>query len=115
MDNGDVKYRVARLRYPLEDKDKANGVEFKADEMGISNKTGRKQSTNEWEFKKYLFPRPGLTLKRPRGTAKSERYTHGGLSMAECLIPLHKLEPKVAIGVSSQVKAASDSRVKSGH
>ena len=42
-----------------------------------------------------LFPRPGLTLKRPQGKHNPERYTHGGLSLAECMIPLIVLGPKV--------------------
>ena len=97
MDNGDVKYRVGRLRYPLDEKDAVNGVAFKAEDMAVPAEVSKKNSTQKWPFKHFLFPRPGLTLKRPKGTAKSERYTHGGLSMAECLIPLCKLEPKVSI------------------
>lgn len=97
MDNGDVKFRVGRLRYPLDEKDAGNGVVFKADEMGVPAETGTKRSTQKWPFKHFLFPRPGITLKRPKGGAKSERYSHGGLSMAECLIPMVKLEPKVVI------------------
>jgi len=42
-----------------------------------------------------LFPRPGLTLKRPQGKHNPERYTHGGLSLAECMIPIIVLGPKV--------------------
>lgn len=97
MDNGDVKYRVARLRYPLDEKDAANGITFKAEDMAVPAEVSKKNSTQKWPFKQFFFPRPGITLKRPRGAAKSERYTHGGLSMAECLIPMHKLEPKVSI------------------
>lgn len=97
MDNSDVKFRVGRLRYPLEEKDAANGVAFKADEMGVPNQTGPKRSTQKWPFKQFLFPRPGITLKRPKGGARTERYSHGGLSMAECLIPMVKLEPKVIV------------------
>lgn len=97
MDNGDVKFRVGRLRYPLDDKDTANGIVFKADEMEVPAETSKKNSTQKWPFKQFLFPRPGLTLKRPKGGTNSERYTHGGLSMAECLIPMYKLETKVSI------------------
>jgi hypothetical protein len=42
-----------------------------------------------------LFPRPGITLKRPQGRHSPERYTHGGLSMAECMIPMIVLGPKM--------------------
>ena len=61
--------------------------------MGIPDKI--KQSNGaSWAFKHVLFPRPGLTLKRPSGRHDPERYTHGGLSMAECLIPMFVLGPK---------------------
>lgn len=97
MDNGDVKFRVGRLRYPLDDKDADKGVAFKAEEMAVPAEVSKKNSTQKWPFKQFLFPRPGITLKRPKGAPKKERYTHGGLSMAECLIPMHRLEPKVVI------------------
>jgi hypothetical protein len=46
-------------------------------------------------FNYVLFPRPGITLKRPQGKHSPERYTHGGLSMAECMIPLIVMGPKI--------------------
>ena len=49
----------------------------------------------KWSFNHVLFPRPGLTLKRPQGRHGPERYTHGGLSLAECMIPIIVLGPKV--------------------
>jgi len=62
--------------------------------MGIPTEI-KKSANKSWPFKHVLFPRPGLTLKRPSGRHDPERYTHGGLSMAECLIPLCVLGPKV--------------------
>lgn len=97
MDNGDVKFRVGRLRYPLDELDATKGVTFKAEDMGVPAEVTRKKSTQKWPFKHFLFPRPGLTLKRPKGSPRTERYTHGGLSMAECLIPMLKLEPKIVL------------------
>jgi hypothetical protein len=46
-------------------------------------------------FNYVLFPRPGITLKRPQGKHSPERYTHGGLSMAELIVmgPKIKFEP----------------------
>jgi hypothetical protein len=41
-----------------------------------------------------LFPRPGYTLKRPRSRHDPDRYTHGGLSLAECLVPMVVMGPK---------------------
>jgi hypothetical protein len=89
-DSGDVKSRVGRLKRPLEGNAAKNGVLFKVGDLGISDKTGKAK----WSFNHVLFPRPGLTLKRPQGRHDPERYTHGGLSMAECLIPLIVLGPK---------------------
>ena len=89
-DSGDVKYRVGRLKKPLEGADARNGVLFKAADLGIPDKIGKAN----WAFNHVLFPRPGLTLKRPSGRHDPERYTHGGLSLAECMIPLVVLGPK---------------------
>lgn len=91
--NSDVKFRVGRLRYPPDDADSKKGVVFKADEMLVPVDSRNKTNT----FKQFLFPRPGYTLQRPKVSPRIERYTHGGLSMAECLIPLHKLEQRVSI------------------
>src|SRR6185503_7688318 len=54
-------------------------------------KTGK----TKYSFNYVLFPRPGLTLQRPQGRHDPDRYTHGGLSLAECMIPLIVLGPKV--------------------
>ena len=93
-DSGDVKYRVGRLKAPLEGYDAKNGVMFKVSDLGIPDKI-RKSSGAEWSFNHVLFPRPGITLKRPQGPFSPDRYTHGGLSMAECFIPLVVLGPKI--------------------
>ncbi len=90
-DSGDVKYRVGRLKKPLEGSDAKKGVVFKVSDMGIPDKTGKAK----WSFNHVLFPRPGLTLQRPQGRHDPERYTHGGLSLAECMIPLIVLGPKI--------------------
>ena len=93
-DGGDVKYRVGRLKAPLEGDGAKSGILFKAADLGIPT-TIRKPNGAEWSFNHVLFPRPGLTLKRPQGSFRPDRYTHGGLSMAECLIPLIILGPKI--------------------
>jgi hypothetical protein len=90
-DNGDVKYRVGRLKQPLDSNDSKYGVLFKVGDLGIPDTTGKWK----WSFNHVLFPRPGVTLKRPHGKHNPERYTHGGLSMAECMIPLIVLGPKM--------------------
>lgn len=90
-DSSDVKYRVGRLKKPLEGNSTKSGVLFKVGDLGIPDKTGK----GNWSFNHVLFPRPGLTLKRPQGKHNPDRYTHGGLSLAECMIPLIVLGPKV--------------------
>ena len=92
-DSGDVKYRVGRLKTPLGANDAKNGVQFKVGDLGIPDKTGRAK----WSFNHVLFPRPALTLKRPQGRHNPERYTHGGLSLAECMIPIIVMGPKVKL------------------
>lgn len=90
-DSGDVKYRVGRLKTPLQGSDTKNGIVFKVGDMGIPDKTGKAK----WSFNHVMFPRPGLTLQRPQGRHDPERYTHGGLSLAECMIPMIVLGPKM--------------------
>jgi hypothetical protein len=89
-DSTDVKYRVGRLKKPLEGNDAKNGILFKVGDLGIADKTGK----TDWSFNHIVFPRPGLTLKRHEGRHDRERYAHGGLSMGECLIPLVIMGPK---------------------
>lgn len=95
MDSGDVKYRVGRLKTPLEGDDAKHGVMFKVGDLGIPDKIRKPSAGREWSFNHVLFPRPGVTLKRPQGPYSPDRYTHGGLSMAECLIPMVVLGPKI--------------------
>ncbi len=95
-DSGDVKYRVGRLKAPLEGEDAKKAVTFKVGSLGILDKI-RRPNGAEWSFNHVVFPRPGVTLKRPQGPFAPDRYTHGGLSMAECFIPVVVLGQKVAI------------------
>jgi hypothetical protein len=92
-DAKDVKYRVGRLKQPLEGPEAKQGVCFKVGDLGIPD-TIHAPNGAKWSFNHVLFPRPGLTLKRHQGRHDPERYTHGGLSMAECLIPMVVLGPK---------------------
>lgn len=54
-DSSDVKYRVGRLKTPLEGNDSKNGVLFKVSDLGISN-TIQGQRGAEWTFNHILFP-----------------------------------------------------------
>jgi hypothetical protein len=89
----DVKYRVGRLKQPLEGPDAKQGVSFKVEDLGIPDKINAPNGAR-WSFNHVVFPRPGLTLKRHQGQHDPDRYTHGGLSMAECLVPMVVLGPK---------------------
>ena len=93
------------MKRPLEGTDAKKGVLFKVGDLGIPDKTGKAK----WSFNHVLFPRPGLTLKRHQGKHNPERYTHGGLSMAECMIPMVVLGPKVKFEPPS-IWSASGSR-----
>ena len=92
-DARDVKYRVGRLKQPLEGHDADQGVSFKVGDLGIPDKI-HGQNGAKWSFNHVVFPRPGVTLKRHQGQHAPDRYTHGGLSMAECLVPMVVLGPK---------------------
>lgn len=92
-DAKDVKYRVGRLKQPLEGNDTKQGVSFKVEDLGIPDEINAPNGAR-WSFNHVVFPRPGLTLKRHQGQHDPDRYTHGGLSMAECLVPMVVLGPK---------------------
>ena len=92
-DAKDVKYRVGRLKQPLEGPDAKQSVSFRVKDLGIPDKIDAPNGA-KWSFNHLVFPRPGLTLKRHQGKHDPERYTHGGLSMAECLVPMVVLGPK---------------------
>jgi hypothetical protein len=51
-------------------------------------------------IKHILFPRPGFYFQRAGGRYQPDRYSHGGLSMAECLIPMVVMAaPKAELGL----------------
>jgi hypothetical protein len=64
---------------------------FRVGDLGIPDKSAKAKSS----FNHVLFPRPGLTLKRPQARHSPDRYSHGGLSLAECMIPMIILGPKL--------------------
>ncbi|HAJ37909.1 MAG TPA: hypothetical protein DCL15_19740 [Chloroflexi bacterium] len=84
----DVKYRVARTRKRVPDAQQPSVVEFDARTLAIPL-TGAAGAP----VHSILFPRPGLALQRPNAAFRPDRYTHGGLSMAECFVPMVVLGP----------------------
>jgi hypothetical protein len=92
-DKADVKYRSARaLKLPA-DPLAARLAHFKASDLGIPTTS---EGNRALFFKHLLFPRSGYTLKRPAGPHNPDRYSHGGLSLAECLIPMVVMGPPQA-------------------
>lgn len=83
-----VNYMVARLKDPLQGRLGDATVQFTVDELHIP------KDVRGVPFKHLAFPRPGQTLQRPQNSREPDRYTHGGLSPAECLIPMVCLGPK---------------------
>lgn len=80
----DTKYRCVRAqaRFTGHEDDV---ITFVANNMGIPT------SSN---FQYVHFPRPHLLFQRATGRHDPDKYSHGGLSMAECLIPMVVLSGK---------------------
>lgn len=87
----DVKYRNARTQRRVAEASSQQVVEFDVRQMGIPQNSPTLPNT---AINYILFPRPGYTLKRPRSRHDPDRYTHGGLSLAECLVPMVVMGPK---------------------
>jgi hypothetical protein len=92
IDPHDVKYRNARTTGKPDDKGAKQVVDFDARVMGIPRNS---PSISSQTFNYMLFPRPGRIFKRSRGPHIPDRYSHGGLSLAECMIPMVVLGPRV--------------------
>ena len=88
-DNRDVKTLNSRLQSRLDDRRAKETVQFEAMDLCIPAQTKGGKS-----FAIVAFPRPKFTLKRPKHSRPPDKYTHGGISMAECLIPVVCLGPK---------------------
>lgn len=87
----DVKYRNARTQHKLDDQSNQHVVVFDVRRMGIPQTS---PTLPDMPIQYVLFPRPGYTFKRPRSRYAPDRYTHGGLSLAECLVPMVVMGPK---------------------
>jgi hypothetical protein len=91
VDSYDVKYRVARTTAHLEGNDSQNVIEFDARMLGIPQHS---EAVHGAPIQYVLFPRPGFTLRRKKGRHAPDRYTHGGLSLAECMVPMVVMGPR---------------------
>jgi hypothetical protein len=90
-DSGDVKYLNARTQRLLEGADASRVVAFDADALGIPASSLKQRGR---PARHVLFPRPGFSLRRAEGRFDPDRYSHGGISLAECLTPMVVLGPK---------------------
>lgn len=93
VDDHDVKYRNARTLQKLAGTDAGNSVDFDVRVMGIPMIS---PSVSETPFNYVLFPRPGYIFKRAKGPHNPDKYSHGGLSMAECFVPMAVFGPRKA-------------------
>lgn len=93
VDDHDVKYRSARTLNKLTGADADKVVEFDVRVMGISTISPSERAT---PFNYVLFPRPGYLFRRPKGPHDPDQYSHGGLSMAECFVPMAVYGPRRA-------------------
>lgn len=93
VDDRDVKYRNARTVQKLAPPDAEKTVVFDASVMGIPTES---PSVRGAAFSFVLFPRPGYVFKRQKSGHDPDRYSHGGLSMAECLVPMAVYGPRQA-------------------
>lgn len=90
-DRHHVRYRNAYTTGHLEGKGADRTVAFDARTLGIDLDSETAQGA---PIRHVLFPRPGYTLRRPQGPHRPDRYTHGGLSLAECMVPMAVLGPR---------------------
>ena len=97
VDSHDVKYRnartTARMEGHLKGESNKRVIEFDARVMGIP---AHSETVPNEPICYVLFPRPGVTLRRKKGHRAPDRYTHGGLSLAECMVPMVVMGPRRA-------------------
>jgi hypothetical protein len=92
-DSYDVKYRNARAQSKLSGRDEKKVIDFDVRRMGIPPTSSTLSGAG---INYILFPRPGYSLRRSKGHRPPDRYSHGGLSLAECLVPMVVMGPRPA-------------------
>ena len=91
LDVYDIKYRNASATQKPTGEGVNKVIDFDVRVMGIPNDSPSVKSST---FNYVLFPQPGMIFKRFRGHHDPDRFSHGGLSLAECMIPMVVLGPK---------------------
>lgn len=110
-DGNDVKYRNARTTGRLQAPDAEKTVAFDVRQLGIPTTS---EAVRNQPIKYVLFPRPGYSFRRPKWGHKPDPYTHGGISLAECFVPMvvmgprQKVKPLLIIQSLRQVGAISE-------
>lgn len=90
-DGNDVKYRNARTTSRLQSPDAEKTVWFDVRKLGISTTS---EAVRGQPIQYVLFPRPGYSFRRPKWGHHPDPYTHGGISLAECFVPMVVMGPR---------------------
>jgi len=102
VDRHDIKYRYAGTTDSLSGKDSNSVIDFDVHTMGIPPNS---ETVAALPIHHMLFPRPGYTLQREKGHRDPDPYTHGGLSMAECMVPVIVMGPRQAEQSALQIES----------
>jgi hypothetical protein len=95
----DVNHLVARIQKEMRGRERKVSVQFSATNLGIPTR-----KKGGYGFTHVAFPRPGFTFQRPKYAKEPDKYTHGGISPAECLIPVVCLGPKRERGLPLKIE-----------
>lgn len=108
LDVYDIKYRNASATQKPTGEGVNKVIDFDVRVMGIPNDS---PSVKGSTFNYVLFPRPGTIFKRFKGKHDPDRFSHGGLSLAECMIPMvvlgHKKEQQYWLFIESVQQVGS--------
>lgn len=94
-----VKFRAVRAAHNLAgpETEKTVGFDIRALKIPIAEVTPGRDPVQ-----KVLFARPGYIFQRASYHATPDRFSHGGLSLAECMVPMVVMGPrKVDLGLLS--------------
>lgn len=111
VDAYDIKYRNARTVQKLAPPDADRSVDFDVRVMGIPATSPTVPGT---AINYILFPRAGYVFRRPKGPYDPDKYSHGGLSMAECLVPMAVFGPRQARRLLNIVQVRQTGSVSEG-
>jgi hypothetical protein len=80
-----IKYRSVRAAHKFTGNDESQAVSFDIRALKIPIP----ESPRGYDPVQFvMFPRPGINFRRASYRQKPDRYSHGGLSLAECMVPM---------------------------